>query len=81
MLHSIRVYISNRLDREEYMTYTVEELKELLKEFYEGHPGLYCSQVYDQVRIIERQGAEKFLWWLSHNKEYNIDYNWFYGSL
>lgn len=63
------------------MSYTLEELQVLLKEFHENHPLLHYRETYAPGKDTETSGAANFLWWLSHEKEYNIDYNWFYGSL
>ena len=60
--------------------YTLDELKELLNEFHTNHPLLHKRQIYEQGRDIEKNGAANFLWWLEHNKEYNVDHNWSYGS-
>lgn len=59
--------------------YTLEDLENCLRLFYDEHPLLQRKQTYDQVRDTEHTGAENFLFWLKTGK-YKKEENWTYGS-
>lgn len=50
--------------------YTIKELTELLKHFYENHPDIYEDEQYAPVRIMEADSVAHFLGWLEE-KDYS----------